>query len=164
MLPVAGAALALNHRAQLGAHGDDALRHLLHVLQPLGAQGGVVEDHGGDAGAVHRRVRVQRADDDLQLGHHLGRLLRAAGHHGEGADALAVEAHVLRVGLRQHQLVAIFDEEADGGGVAVNVSGGEALVGHVEEWKEVALLDQVRQLLPLVQLLWEEVIKLLKSF
>lgn len=45
----------------------------------------------------------------------------------ECADPLSVEAHVLGVGLREAEVVAVLDELAHGERVAVNVTGGEAL-------------------------------------
>ena len=52
----------------------------------------VVEDGGGNAGAVDRGVGVERAHEDLDLRVHALGLLGRAGHDGESADALAVEA------------------------------------------------------------------------
>lgn len=154
--PAAGAALLLQGAAQLGSHRDDTLGHLLDILQPLHTQLWVGHDQRRNSGAVHRWVRVHRADDNLQLRQNLGRLLLAATDHGESTNSLAVQAHVLGERLRQHNLVSILDEHANGRGIAIDVTGSETLVGHVEIGKQIARLHQLRQLFPLIQLTKEK--------
>lgn len=46
--------------------------------------------------------------------------------------------------------MAIINEVSEGKCVLVHISGGEALVGHVEVREEVLFLDQGRHLLPLL--------------
>ena len=46
----------------------------------------------------------------------------------EGARPLSVESHVLGVGLRQHDVVALLLEVTQGERVTVNVARGETLV------------------------------------
>lgn len=46
--------------------------------------------------------------------------------------------------------MALLDEEADGEGILVGVTGGEALVSHVEEGEVLARLDGIADLLPLL--------------
>lgn len=75
-----------------GAHGDDAVGHALDLAEPLGAEGVVVEDLCGDAGAVDGGVRVHGAHEDLDLGVDALLLLGGLADDGEGADALTVEA------------------------------------------------------------------------
>ena len=53
---------------------------------------------------------------------------------------LTVEAEVLREGLRGEQLEALVDEVAQRGGVFVDVAWREALVGAVEEHKQLLAL------------------------
>ncbi len=133
-----------------GAHLDDAVGHVLDLDEPLLVQGRGVEDLGGDAGAVDGRVRVHGAHQDLDLRVDALALLGVGAHHGEGADALAVEAHVLGEGLGQADVVALLDKVPDGEGVLVDVTAGEALVGHVEEGEVALGLDGRLDLLPLL--------------
>ena len=116
-LQPAGQTLLLEQASERRAHGDDAVRHDLHLLfpagrcsaqwvsitAPLGGEGRVGHDGGGQARAVDGRVRVHRAahrhtvsgtcgaapDDDLELRVHRLDLGIAAAHDGEGAHALA---------------------------------------------------------------------------
>ena len=68
----------------------------------------------------------------------------------EAASALAVEAEVLREGLRNAKLEALLDEVADCPGVFGQVAGGEPLVRAVKEWEQVLLADGAGDLLPLL--------------
>ena len=133
-----------------GAHGDDAVGHLLDLTKPLLVQLGAAEDGGGDAGTVDGRVGVQRTDEDLELRVDALLLLGVGGDEREGSNTLAVETHVLGERLAQGNVVALLDKVAHGKGVLVGVARGEALVGHVEEGKVVLLLDNVGDLLPLL--------------
>ena len=94
---------------------------------PLGADAGAGEDLVGDAGAGDGRVRVHRSDEDLELRHGGGRLRLGATDQREGAGALAVQAHVLGVRLRQRDLVAVLQEHAHRRRVLVHVARREAL-------------------------------------
>src|SRR5699024_737312 len=141
-----------NDSSQFGSHRDNSLRHFTHILEPLSSQRGIVHDHRGNSGTVHRWIRVEWADEDLELRHDFGGFFLRGAHRGKGSDTFAVKAHVLGKRLGQHQLVAFFNKQSHSGGIAVNVTGCEALIGHVEEWEEVALFDQVGQFFPLVQL------------
>lgn len=52
--------------------------------------------------------------------------------------------------LAESDLVALGDEVADGECITVDVSRGEALVGHVEEGEVALLLDDLGDLLPVL--------------
>lgn len=56
---------------------------------PQGVQLWVVEDGGGDAGAVHGWVGVDGPDQNLQLRLHPLGLLGIIAHHSEASHALA---------------------------------------------------------------------------
>lgn len=167
--PVVLAAKLLEVVLEQGAHLDDAVGHALDLTQPLLVERRVVEDGAGDAGAVHRRVGVERTDEDLDLRVDALGLFGGFGDDGEGTDTLAVETleivlvlariievcrlrsyHVLGEGLGQARLVALFNEVAERESILVGVARGEALVGHVEEGVVVALLDSIADLLPLL--------------
>jgi hypothetical protein len=149
VLPVLGRAQLLQVVLQRGAHRNDAVGHLLDVAQPLLLERGIAQNLRHQTSTVHGRVRVQGTDEDLDLRHCAHRIVFAAGHQREGAGTFAVQAHVLGVALGQGDLVALLDEMSDGEGVTGDVTAGEALVGHVEEGEEVALLDQIGQFGPL---------------
>ena len=59
--------------------------------------------------------------------------------------------HVLGKALAQAEIVALLDEVTEGKGVLVGVAAGKALVGHVKEGEELLLLEDVRELLPLLR-------------
>ena len=148
--PVVLAAELLEVLLEQGAHLDDAVGHLLDLAEPLLVQGGRVEDLGRDAGAVDGRVGVEGADEDLDLRVDALLLGRVGADHAEGADALAVQTHVLGKRLGQADVVALGDEVAHGEGVLVDVARGETLVGHVEEGEVTLGLDGLLDLHPLL--------------
>lgn len=53
---------------------------------------------------------------------------------------LTVEAHVLSKGLGEQDVVALLNEVAHSPGITVNISTGKALIGHIEENKQVSFL------------------------
>lgn len=89
--PVVLAAELLEVLLEQGPHRDDAVRHLLDLAQPLLVQRRVVQDRRRDPRPVDRRVRVQRAHQDLHLRVDPLLLLGRGRHDREGAYALAVE-------------------------------------------------------------------------
>jgi hypothetical protein len=117
---------------------------------------------------VDGRVGVKRADQDLDLRVDTLLLVGVGTDDGEGANTLTVETlgnvsmcktivqgfkktdHVLGETLAERDLVTLLDEVANGEGILVSVSAGEALVGHVEEGVVVILLDNIAQSAPLL--------------
>ena len=95
------------------------------------------------------RIGIHRPDDDLQLTLDASLLFWICGDEGESTNAFAVETHILREGLGESDLVTLFNEVTDGKGILGSVSGGEALVCHVEEGEELLFLDKVRDISPL---------------
>jgi len=94
------------------AHRDDALCHFLHFTLPSidsvsrADVGGIsngplrielrrAEDGARDVGAMHRRVGVHGANDDLELAVNASLLLGRGCDERERANTLAVQAHVL---------------------------------------------------------------------
>lgn len=53
---------------------------------------------------------------------------------------LTIETHVLGKGLGQQDIMALFNEVAHSPGIPIDVSTGKALIGHVEEHKQVSFL------------------------
>ena len=96
-------------------------------------------------------VGVHGTDNDLELTLNTSLLLGIGGDQRERADALTVQTHILREGLRHDDLVAFRHEVADRKSVASKITRSKALVGHVEEGEELLLLDNVGDLLPLLR-------------
>lgn len=133
------------------SHLDDPVSHALDLTEPLLVELGVVQDLAGNSGSVDGRVGVQWAHEDLDLGVDALLLLGRLAHDTEGADSLAVQAHVLGEGLRQDEAVTLLDEETDRVGVLVGVTAREALVGHVEEGVVRLLFHDGADLAPLLR-------------
>lgn len=166
--PVVLAAQLLQVLLQQGTHLDDAVSHALDLTQPLLVQLRVVQDGGRDAGTVDGRVGVERTDEDLDLRVHALLLLCVLADKGESADTLTVQTlfksvylcssmssakdntdHVLGKALAESNVVALLDKVSRGKRIAVRVTAGKALVGHVEEGKVLLLLHDVADLAPL---------------
>lgn len=114
--------LLLKVLAQLPAHVDDAIRHALHLLEPLRLELRVGQHGVYERRAVQRRIAVHRPRDRLHLAfdRHLLRLVGA--HDGEAPDALSVQPHVLRVALAARDVVSVVEEDFDGGAITLAVS------------------------------------------
>lgn len=89
--PVVLAAQLLQVLLEKSAHLDDTVSHALNFTQPLLVELGVVHDGRRDAGAVDGRVRVERADEDLELRVHALLLFGGFANERERTDTLAVE-------------------------------------------------------------------------
>lgn len=150
MVPVLLGAQLLEVLLEQSSHLDHSVGHLLDLAEPLLLELGVVEDGGGDSSTVDGRVGVEGSDDDLQLRVDSVLLGGVLADKREGTDSLTVQTHVLGEGLAQSNLVALLDKVSDGVGVSVDVSGGKALVGHVEEGEVALGLDNLLDLSPLL--------------
>lgn len=175
VLPVVLGSQPLQVADQGLTSANDAVGHRLDVLLPLGAKGRVGEDGAHDACAIGRRVAVHGADHLVELRHDRLGLLRVGSDDVQGADTLAVETHVLGVGLRDKHLVALLSEVPERGAVPIDVSAGKALMGQrdgqrtkpnqaatlkpeqahlisaVEEHYVLPLLTSIRYALPLLE-------------
>jgi hypothetical protein len=89
--PVVLAAELLEVLLEQGAHGNDAVGHALDLTKPLLVQRRVVKDLGGNAGTVDWRVRVKRADKNLDLRVDTLLLICGLADDGEGTNTLTVE-------------------------------------------------------------------------
>lgn len=89
--PVMLGAELLELATEQGAHGDDAVGHLLDLTEPLLVELLVVEDLSGEASTVDGRVGVHGADDDLQLRLDALGLLGISTNDGEDTSTLTVE-------------------------------------------------------------------------
>ena len=95
--PVVFASKLLEILFQQGTHGDDAVRHVLDLAQPLLVQRRVVQDLGSDSSAVNRRIGVERSYKNLNLGVHSLLLLCGLANNRECTNALAIQALFSRV-------------------------------------------------------------------
>ena len=153
MLPRPGGALCLETLSQSLAHVRNPTTHRAQILLPHREQLRIVQHTTGNVGAVGWGVGDLRP---LQHGELAGNVARGRCGVGAGcademesARALAVETEVLGEGLGDAQLEALFDEVADGPGVADEITGCETLVGAVEEGEVVALAHSHGDVLPL---------------
>lgn len=89
--PVVLAAELLQVLAEQGAHLNDAISHALDLTEPLLVQLGVVHDGGGDAGTVDGGVRVEGADQNLDLRLDALLLLGVLTDERESTNTLTVE-------------------------------------------------------------------------
>ena len=144
------AAKILKVLLEKSTHLNDTVSHALDLTQPLLVQGGVVHDGRGNTGTVDRGVRVERTDEDLDLGVHALLLLSRLADKRKSTNTLAVETHVLGETLAQSNVVALLHEVTRSESILVSITAGKALVGHVEEGKVALLLHDVANLAPLV--------------
>lgn len=120
-------------------HGQDPPAHGDQVLRPLRPDLGGGQHGLGDAGAVQRRRADGGALRVLEDALDGGGGLAGRVDKGHGADALAVEAHVLGEGGADGGLEAqLVDKVADGPGVLVDAARVEAQVGRVEDRVQAA--------------------------
>jgi uncharacterized membrane protein len=95
--PVMLAAQILKVLLQESTHLNDAVGHALDLTQPLLVKLGIVQDSRGNTSTVDGRVRVQSADEDLQLGIDTLLLLGRSTDKRECANTLTVETLRLSV-------------------------------------------------------------------
>jgi hypothetical protein len=74
------------------AHLNDAVGHALDLSQPLLVEFSVIHDSGSNTGSVDRRVRVEGADEDLDLRLHALLLLCVLANKREGTNAFTIES------------------------------------------------------------------------
>merc|ERR1719240_1857388 len=132
------------------AHLDDAIGHLLQLGHPLRLQLRVTEDLGNEGSSLLRRRGIHRAHHQLDLREPRVRALLVRADEVEDADALAVEAEVLREGLRQHELEPALLKEPRGEVVLLEVSARIALVRVVQQRNQLRRLDRLHDLNPLL--------------
>ena len=150
VLPVPRAAVRNQRIVQSLSHAQDTGHNRLQFLHPLIEERLVTQNGGNNLRAVHRRVGVHRAHDDLHLAQHAGHRLAILADDVNRADALAVQTHVLGKGLRCEELQTLAGEHAYGVGIVDQITGGKTLIGGIEEGKDLLLHAQVRNLIPLL--------------
>ena len=107
VVPVAGRAAFHEVLLQRRPGADDPVGHALALGVPLRVEHVVLQDRADNARARRRRVGVHRPDDQLELRVDALDLVRVLAHDREAADAVRVQAKVLRKGLRRHDRVAV---------------------------------------------------------
>lgn len=139
MAPVAGCPELDQLLEQLPPHGQDPAAHSDEVLGPLSPDLGGGEHGLSDAGAVQRRGADGSALGVLEDALDGGGGIARRRDEGDGAHALAVQAHVLGEGGAHGGLHAqLVDKVPDRPGVLVHAARVEAQVGRVEDGEEVA--------------------------
>mmetsp|Transcript_21153 Transcript_21153/g.42679 ORF Transcript_21153/g.42679 Transcript_21153/m.42679 type:complete len:395 (+) Transcript_21153:312-1496(+) len=132
-------------------HGPYPGRHLPELRFPVGSQPRFGHDPQRDLRPERGGIRVHRPRLDLQLTDARLRAGPVGTHQVQGPDPLPVQTHVLGEGARHEGVQAKIGEEADGAGVPVEISGGEALIGVVEEGLKFVGLHDLRDFLPLLR-------------
>lgn len=89
--PVMLGAQFLEVLLEKSSHADNAVSHALDLVEPLLVQFGAAQNLGSDTGAVNRRVGVQRANENLELGVNTLLLGGISADKREGSDTLTVE-------------------------------------------------------------------------
>lgn len=139
MAPVAGGPKLDQLLKQPPTHGQDPPAHSDEVLCPLRSDLGGRQHSLGDAGAVQGRGADGCALGVLKDALDCSRRLWCPRNKSHGADALAVQAHVLGEGSTHRGLEAqIVDKVPDGPGVLVDAARVEAQVCRVEDREQVA--------------------------
>ena len=95
--PVPFASKLLEILFQQRTHGDDAVRHVLDLAQPLLVQRRVVQDLRGNSSAVNRRIGVEGSYKNLDLGVYSLLLLGGLTNNRECTNALTIQALFSRV-------------------------------------------------------------------
>mmetsp|Transcript_30324 Transcript_30324/g.51664 ORF Transcript_30324/g.51664 Transcript_30324/m.51664 type:complete len:256 (+) Transcript_30324:337-1104(+) len=150
MTPIVRAPHTLQRFHQFLSHGTYTRGHLLAILVILRSQPVVRQHRPHNARSVNGRTGVHRPNDQFQLTHD-GRLFGGVvAHDAQRSRALPVQSEILGEGLGQDHVVPLVHKVPERGGVGLGVSGGEALVGRIEEYVTGLGLDQVRDVLPLV--------------
>ena len=134
---------------ELFAHGIDAGAHGGDVFGPDGAEVGIPEDGGDEAGAMGGRIGVIDADAEFGVAHGFAGGIGCLGDDGHGADALVVEAEVFGEAGGDEHFHAGFGEGAKSEGILLDAVA-EALVGEVEEGEESAIDGDGGEFLPLL--------------
>jgi hypothetical protein len=99
-------------------HTDNPLRHAFHLTLPFLIQLLTPEYRIRDPCPMQRRVRIHRPNYNLQLTIYPFLLLSILGRQRERPNAFSIQAHVLREGLGERDLVALGDKVAHGKGIS----------------------------------------------
>mmetsp|Transcript_28537 Transcript_28537/g.66126 ORF Transcript_28537/g.66126 Transcript_28537/m.66126 type:complete len:250 (+) Transcript_28537:160-909(+) len=151
VVPFARCAFALEATAQQMPDLVDTIGHLLQLLLPL-IKPFLISKHLHDKmRSVDWWARVHGPDHQLQLREHCFGMVCRVADHMQHAHALSIETQVLGKRLAQEELKSHVGEEADGGGVLLQVAAGVSLVCTVQEGNEAALLHDLCNLLPLLR-------------
>ena len=133
---------------QLLAHGLDAFAHGAQLLLPLRTQRRVAEHGRNHRGAVRWRVAVVGTNHDLELAEHAAGFFLVAAQHAQGAYAFTVQAEAFGERGRDKKVQAGGNEFGDDGAV-FGQTVAKALVGHVQEGRQLARLARSNHLIPL---------------
>ena len=116
---------------------------------PHSGELGVSEDDVDDAGAMNRRVGVDRPSDLLDAAHYDVFLLWASSDNGVASGTLTVKTEVLSEGLEEHHVVTVLGEEFEREAILLEVTTGKALISTVKCSEELFALDDLENFLPL---------------
>jgi len=131
------------------SHGEDSVANSNEFGLPLSSKLNVVQKLSCNSGSVLGRGRVVSSDQYFNLRHDAAGILFVVADNMEGTSALTVESHNLSERLRDNHLEALVEEVSEAIGIGVELSGGEALVGSVEEGEKLVLGADFGDLSPL---------------
>jgi hypothetical protein len=109
---------------------------------PFFVEFGYVEDSGSNTRSMHRWLGVHGSDENLHLTFHRFGLFLAATDHREGAHSFTIQAHILSKWLREYNLMTVLDKVSHSLSITISVVTSEALIGHVEIHKAIAILSR----------------------
>mmetsp|Transcript_39291 Transcript_39291/g.99021 ORF Transcript_39291/g.99021 Transcript_39291/m.99021 type:complete len:394 (-) Transcript_39291:73-1254(-) len=151
VFPVAWRAVGHQRTVERLSHLLDTVAHHGQLATPLCVQRLITQDLSHDVCSVLWRVRVHRPDDGLELTLNGNDLISSGSDKAHSTAALTVQTKVLGKALTDGRLHSGTErhEATNGRGVSLQVTGGEALVGHIEERKETATTYDLVDAVPL---------------
>ena len=148
--PVLGGTVLLEVLHQESSHINDTVSHLAALLVPLSLELRVAKNDLDNTSTIEGRVGPEGTGSLLELRGDSGLLLSGLTDDRGATASLSVKTKVLGKGLGEGEGVALLSEVTNGPSVALHITGGEALVGAIEDDVVVLGLDGVRDLLPVV--------------
>lgn len=139
MRPVSLHVLFLNRGSKGGSHVVDTVGDSNEFSEPLLTEFDVVQNHACNSGTVLGWGRVVGSDQNFNLGKNSFGISFIIADDVHSSGSLTVETHSLGEGLANDHLEALVHEVSKTVGVFVEATGGESLVGGIEEGEERVL-------------------------
>ena len=148
--PVLGGTVLLEVLHQESSHINDTVSHLAALLVPLSLELRVAKNDLDNTSTIEGRVGPEGTGSLLELRGNSGLLLSGLTDDRGATASLSVKTKVLGEGLGEGEGVALLSEVTNGPSIALHITGGEALIGAIEDDVVVLGLDGIRDLLPVV--------------
>lgn len=137
--PVSFHVLFLNGGSKGGSHVVDTVGDGNEFSEPLLTEIDVVQNHACNSGTVLGWGRVVSSDQNFNLGKNSFSIGFIVTNDVHSSGSLTVETHSLGERLANDHLEALVHEVSETVGIFVEATGGETLVGGVEEGEERVL-------------------------